>query len=207
MSALVSPAAIATASRVVRGARALRTTLAFAATIAVSSCLSAQSSPLPGQQMAGPVIQSTGMSFKVDDPTFVIPPNHTFKAFFIINAGGGDSAKVNEQVITMARYFNLHARNGIPEDRVKAAAVFHGNGWPAILNDSAFAARFGGKPNPSRKLVEELLQHGATLVLCGQTAGNRGIHREELLPGVKVAISAMSATEFLQSEGYQLIPW
>jgi intracellular sulfur oxidation DsrE/DsrF family protein len=126
---------------------------------------------------------------------------------FIINAGGGDSVKVNEQLTTMARYFNLHARNGVAEDHVRGAAVLHGNGWPAILNDSAFAARFGGKPNPSRKLVEELLQHGAQLILCGQTAGNRGIRRDELLPGVKVAISAMSATEFLQSEGYSLIPW
>jgi intracellular sulfur oxidation DsrE/DsrF family protein len=207
MSALISPAAISTAARIVRSTRALRAIGALVATIAVTSSLNAQASPLPGQQMSGPLIQSTGMSFKVEDPTFVIPANHVFKALFIINAGGGDSVKVNEQVITMARYFNLHARNGIAADRVKAAAVFHGNGWPAILNDSAFAARFGGKPNPSRRLVEELLQHGATLVLCGQTAGNRGIRREELLPGVKVAISAMSATEFLQSEGYQLIPW
>ena len=167
----------------------------------------AAQTPLPGGQPSGPVIQSNGPSFKVDDPTFSIPAGHTFKALFIINAGGGDSVKVNEQLTTMARYFNLHARNGIPVDRVKGAAVFHGNGWPAILNDSAFAARFGGKPNPSRRLVEELVQSGATLVLCGQTAGNRGIHREELLPGVKVAISAMSATVFLQSEGYQLIPW
>ena len=181
------------------------------ATVALATCVLAHAvsaqAPLPGQQMSGPVIQSTGMSFKVDDPTFVIPAGHVFKAFFIINAGGGDSVKVNEQMLTMARYFNLHARNGIPAERVKAAAVFHGNGWPALLNDSAFAARFNGKPNPTKRLVEELLQSGATLILCGQTAGNRGIRREELLPGVKVAISAMSATEYLQSEGFQLIPW
>jgi intracellular sulfur oxidation DsrE/DsrF family protein len=205
MSALSAPV-VATAARAVRTMRALRISCAVLAVCAATRSVSAQA-PLPGQQMSGPVIQSTGMSFKVEDPTFTIPAGHTFKAMFIINAGGGDSVKVNEQVMTMARYFNLHARNGIAEDRVKAAAVFHGNGWPAILNDSAFAARFGGKPNPSRRLVEELLQHGATLVLCGQTAGNRGIRREELLPGVKVAISAMSATEYLQSEGFQLIPW
>lgn len=169
--------------------------------------LYAQTSVLPGQQASGPVIQSEGMSFKVDDPTFQIPAGHTFKALFIINAGGGDSVKVNELVTTMARYFNLHARNGIADDHVRGAAVFHGNGWPALLSDSSFVARFGGKGNPSKRLVEELVQHGATLILCGQTAGNRGIRREELLPGVKVAISAMSAVEYLQSEGYRLIPW
>ena len=174
--------------------------------IAVSK-VRAQNPVIPGLQPSGPVIQSTGMTVKVDDPTFVVPSGHTFKAVFEINAGGGDTVKVNEQLVTLARYFNVHVRHGIPETRVKAAAVVHGNGWPALLSDAAFAARFGGKPNPSRALVEELLQHGAQIVLCGQTAGNRGIRREELLPGVKVALSAMTALESLQSEGYHFIPW
>jgi intracellular sulfur oxidation DsrE/DsrF family protein len=190
-------------------ARLIRHLSTAALTLALAAPLAAQTTPapLPGGQATGPIIQSGGMSFSVEDPTFPMPANHVFKAFFIINAGGGDTLKVNEQVTTMARYFNLHARNGIADDHVKAAAVFHGMGWPALLSDSAFAVRFGGRTNPSRKIVEELIAHGATLVLCGQTAGNRGIHREELLPGVKVAISAMSATEVLQSQGFHLIPW
>ena len=191
------------------GARPIRTIMTAALTLALAAPLAAQNTPaaLPGGQATGPIIQSSGMSFKVDDPTFPIPGNHVFKAFFVVSTGGGDTLKVNEQVTVMARYFNLHARNGIADDHVKAAAVFHGMGWPALLSDAAFTARFGGSSNPSRKVVEELIAHGATLVLCGQTAGNRGIHREELLPGVKVAISAMSATEVLQSQGFHLIPW
>ena len=181
--------------------------VAVACALMATHVVHAQTTVLPGQQMSGPIIQSAGPSFTVDAPTFPIPSGHTFKALFIINAGGGDSVKVNELLTTMARYFNLHARNGIADDHVRGAAVFHGNGWPAILNDSSFVARFGGKGNPSKRLVEELVQHGATLILCGQTAGNRGIRREELLPGVKVAMSAMSAVEYLQSEGYRLIPW
>ncbi len=212
MSVLGTHLFVISAARVARAARTtyLRGAVlasCLAGTHAVALAQTPTPAPLPGQQMSGPVIQSTGMSFKVDDVTFVIPAGHTFKALFVINAGGGDSLKINEQVMTIARYVNLHARNGIPGNRVQAAAVFHANGWPALLTDSAFAARFGGKPNPSRRLIEELVQQGAQLVLCGQTAGNRGIRRDELLPGVKVAISAMSATVYLQSQGYQLIPW
>jgi intracellular sulfur oxidation DsrE/DsrF family protein len=167
----------------------------------------AQGAVIPGQQASGPVIQSTGMSIKVDNPTFVVPEGHVFKSVFVINAGGGDSVKVNEQLTTVARFYNLHVRHGYPESRVKAAAVVHGQGWPALLTDSAFVARFGGKANPSRRLVEELVQHGAVLVLCGQTAGSRGIKREELLPGVQVAISAMTAINVLQAQGFQYNPW
>lgn len=188
--------------------RRVRTTAIIAA---LSVCWTlparAQAPTIPGQQPSGPVIQSTGMSIKVDNPTFAVPKGHVFKALFEINAGGGDSVKVNEQLTTMARFYNLHVRHGYAEENVKAAAVVHGSGWPALLTDAAFAARFGGKPNPSRRLVEELLQHGAQLVLCGQTAGARGIRREELLPGVQVAISAMTAFNVLQSQGFLYNPW
>ncbi len=187
---------------------ALRRTLALTAFLtAPAAALGAQTPAIPGQQMSGPVITSTGMSIKVDDPTFVIPASHVFKAVFEINAGGGDTAQVNAQLSTVARYYNLHVRHGVPEKQVRAAAVFHGSGWTALLTDAAFAARFSGKPNPSRPLTEELLQHGAQLVLCGQTAGVRGIRRDELLPGVKVAISAMSAMQVFQSDGYAFIAW
>jgi intracellular sulfur oxidation DsrE/DsrF family protein len=159
------------------------------------------------QQTSGPVISAAGPSFVVQEPTFATPARGELKAVFDITVGGGDSITVNEQLGTMARFFNLHVRNGVAESRLKAAAVIHGSGWTALLSDSAFAARFGGKPNPSRKLVEELLQHGAQLVLCGQTAGARNVRRDELLPGVKVSVSAMTAMIALQNEGYRFIAW
>jgi intracellular sulfur oxidation DsrE/DsrF family protein len=161
----------------------------------------------PSLQSSGPVIQSAGRSFLVDDPTFGVPAGHVFKGVFEINAGGDFQGSVNEQLGTVARFYNLHVRHGVPEKRVQAAAVFHGMGWTALLTDAAFAKRYGGKPNPSRRLTEELLEHGAQLILCGQTAGARGIGREELIPGVKVAISAMTALNVLQSQGYQFNPW
>lgn len=175
--------------------------------LSVASAVGAQTPALPGQQMSGPIITSSGMSFVVEDPTFVIPTKHTYKAVFEINVGGGDTVAVNAQLTTLARFYNLHARNGVPETKLRTAAVIHGSGWTALLSDAAFAARFGGKPNPSRALTEELLRHGTQLVLCGQTAGARGVRREELLPGVKVAISAMSALQYFQSDGYAFIPW
>jgi intracellular sulfur oxidation DsrE/DsrF family protein len=190
--------------------RALGPTRALLVAAATMACWTApawaQAPVIPGQQPNGPVIQSTGMSIKVDNPTFAVPKGHVFKALFEINAGGGDST-VNAQITTMARFYNLHVRHGYAEENVQAAAVVHGSGWPALLTDAAFGARFGGKSNPSRRLVEELLQHGAQLVLCGQTAGARGIRREELLPGVQVAISAMTAFNVLQTQGFLFNPW
>lgn len=158
-----------------------------------------------GMTRTGPVIQSAGPSVLVEDPTFVIPKGHVFKAVFEINQG--DTTTVNQQLVTVARFFNIHVRNGIPKTRLHAAAVIHGAGWMALLSDSAYGVRFAGKSNPSRPLVEELLANGVQLVFCGQTAGMRGVDRRELIPGVKLGVSAMSALNVFQAQGYQYNPW
>ncbi len=166
----------------------------------------AQRAPnVPGMQPSGPVINSTGFSIKVENPTFAIPAGHVFKAVWEINQG--DTTAVNQQLTTIARFLNVHARHGIPGANVQTAAVVHGNGWMAVLSDSAYGARYGGKPNPSKALVQELLASGTQLVLCGQTAGARGIKQSELLPGVQLAISAMTAFNVFQAQGFQFNPW
>ncbi|PHX65339.1 MAG: hypothetical protein CK550_05250 [Gemmatimonadetes bacterium] len=189
-----------------QSSRALFTTLALAVVGPLAVPASAQS-PVTPRQPSGPVIQSAGAASTVDAPTFVVPNGHRLKSVFVIDAGGNDTTKVNAKLSTMARFYNLHALNGFPEARLAVAAVVFANGWQSVLTDAAFAARFGGAANPSRVLVEELLQHGAQLVLCGQTASSARIRRDELIPGVKVAISAMTALNVLQADGYLLNPW
>lgn len=165
----------------------------------------AQRADVAGMTRSGPRIQSAGPTVQVEAPTFAIPAGHVFKSVFEINQG--DTATVNQQLITVARFLNVHARHGIANERVHAAAVVHGSGWMALLSDSAYGARFAGKANPSRPMVEELLANGVQLVLCGQTAGMRGVDRKELLPGVMLGVSAMTALTVYQAQGYQFIPW
>jgi intracellular sulfur oxidation DsrE/DsrF family protein len=181
--------------------------LCVLATLAAPGSLAGQQQPpgVAGVTQSGPVIQSTGRSVQVHDATFKIPDGHVFKAVYVIDRA--DSVGANQQLTTIARFLNLQARNGIAKERSHAAAVVHGSGWMSLLSDSAHGARFGGKPNPSKRLVEELLANNVQLVLCGQTAGFRGVRREELLPGVQLAISAMTALNIFQAQGYQFNPW
>lgn len=185
---------------------AIRWLLVFGTLAARASTAAAQSANRPTPS-SGPVIHSAGAALTVEDPSFRVPAGHQFKTVFVIDVGGNDTTRANAMLSTMARFYNLHALNGYPASRMQLAAVVFGNGWQSLLTDAAFAARFGTAHNPSRALVLELLQHGAQLVLCGQTAGAAHIRRDELLLGVTVAISAMTALNVLQSQGYLLNPW
>jgi len=181
-------------------------TLCAAAVLMLPATMVAQARPnVPGMQPSGPVINSTGFSIKVENPTFAIPDGHVFKTVWEITQA--DTASPSQQLTTIARYLNVHVRHGIPEARLHTAAVVHGGGWIALLTDEAFGARYGGKANPSRQLVTELLASGTQLVLCGQTAGARSVKQEELLPGVTIAISAMTAFNIFQVQGFQFQPW
>lgn len=170
--------------------------------------LGAQATPpaaTPGVQTSGPLIHSAGPSALVPDATFLAPAGHHYRVVWEINAHG-DSTRQNAQFGTLARFYNLHARHGVPKENLHAAAVVHGTGWMALLSDSAYTARFG-RANPSKALIEELLAHGAQIVVCGQTAAFRGIARAELLPGVHLGISAMTALSAFYAQGYHLQPW
>lgn len=164
--------------------------------------LGAQESSL---QMSGPLIQSGGPSFQVPDATFPIPRGHVFRVMWALNQHA-DSSKPNAQMGTIARYFNLHARHGIAKENLRAAAVINGNAWMALLTDEAYQRRYG-RPNPSKALVQELLAHGTRFAVCGQTALSMGVRADELLPGVQMAISAMTALNVFYADGYRLQTW
>ena len=187
--------------------------------IASSAVLLATSAlALSAQATTGPVIMSGGAVFDVPDPTFVTPMNADFKVVFEIVRGVTDATSPaganapaalvppNEQLGTVARFLNMHARAGVPRERVMLAAVVHGTAGKDLLDDETYRARYG-TANPSAPLIKELLAAGVRIVLCGQTAAGRNVPRDRLIPGVQVALSAMTAMSVLQSDGYRLNPW
>ena len=96
----------------------------------------------------------------------------------------------------------MHALAGVPDAYVSVAVVVHG----AAAMDLVSEAKRGG-PNPNAALIAELVAAGATIQLCGQTAASRGITQDDLLPGVTLALSAMTAHALLQQDGYTLNPF
>lgn len=100
----------------------------------------------------------------------------------------------------------MHAQAGVPVERLAAAVVVHGGASFELLDDEAYRSRFG-TDNPNGDLLRELLGSGQRVILCGQSAASRGVPTDALIPGVEVALSAMTAFILLQDEGYRVNPW
>ncbi len=181
----------------------------FVATVALASCLvlsvstSAQQ-PAPTRHL-GPVVPSFGGVFDVPDPVLVPPKDTDLKVRFDVRVGP-DAGEVNTGFDTVARFLNMHARAGVPQERVKVALVIHGTAGKDTLVNDEYRRRFG-KDNPNVKLLEELKTAGVRIYLCGQTSIGRDLPRAQVASSVDMAFSAMTAHLVLDKEGYVLNPF
>jgi intracellular sulfur oxidation DsrE/DsrF family protein len=61
--------------------------------------------------------------------------------------------------------------------------------------------------NLNADLLQQLMKNQVKVYLCGQSAAYYDITNDMLQPGIKMALSAMTAHAVLQSEGYSLNPF
>lgn len=147
----------------------------------------------------GPVIDTHGPVAKVAEAT--MPEQATFKIAFDV-AEAAVAGKQSRALESAARLLNMHAQAGLSPDATAVAIVVHGAAALDLVNDE----RYGGE-NASAALVAALVDAGVSIQLCGQTAAYRDIAQDDLLPGVTLSVSAMTAHALLQQDGYTLNPF
>ena len=153
----------------------------------------------------GPIIEGYGPTYPIGDRDVPLPENFTYRAVFDLAKYPGETSALNPYLVSVARFLNMHARNGVPAENMELAVVVHGAAVKNLLSDQAYQSRYGGK-NPNLELLTRLHGAGVRIFLCGQSMTFGGISRNELAEPVKVALSAMTMLTVLQSDGYALLP-
>lgn len=129
-----------------------------------------------------------------------LPQGAQFKIVFDVSKAADEGA-LNKGVESAARFINLQVAAGVPEENIQLAIVVHGPAVRDLLKPAE------GKDNPNAGLVAALVAHGVRIYVCGQSAAAFGIGKDDLLPGVHLALSAMTEHALLQQEGYTLNPF
>lgn len=153
---------------------------------------------------AGPIIAEYGEVFQVDTPDFKVDPNKEYRAVFDIMDSPESHGELNRSIETAARFLNMHAQSGIPPEQLKVALVVHNKASKDMMSNAAYQKRYG-QDNPNIKLIQSLLDVGGQVVFCGQSSSARDIPKEDVIPGVQLSLSAMTALIQFQDEQYQLI--
>jgi len=141
----------------------------------------------------GPIFTDYG---PVADITATMPiaPDTAFRHSFDVS-NPAPAGKPNSTLVSAARFINMHARAGLPKDNVQVAIVVHGKA----------VKEMAGEQSASAELIAALTDHGVRIIVCGQSAD--GVATGDLLPGVEMALSAMTAHAVLQQQGYTLNPF
>jgi intracellular sulfur oxidation DsrE/DsrF family protein len=128
-------------------------------------------------------------------------PNMTYKVVFSVATAAKNPEDVNPTLQAIARYVNTLAKNGVPADHRRIAAVFHQGGGEIVMKNDAYKARFG-RDNPNVALIHELKQAGVDLRVCGQGLLGRKIDQAQVLADIQVDLWALTTMVNLQMRGY-----
>lgn len=153
---------------------------------------------------AGPIIEGFGKVYRVENPDVIVDIKKNFKVVYDVTGSSEEIGGLNLSLETAARFLNMHAQAGLPKDQLKVDLVVHSKAAKDLLNDTAFQARYQ-IDNPNSNLVKALLAADVQVIICGQSAASRGFTRTELIPGVQISLSAMTALIQLNGEGYTIL--
>ena len=153
----------------------------------------------------GPVIEGYGPTYAIADRDVALPDDFVYKAVFDLAKYPGDGGDLNPYLVSVARFLNMHARNGVSAENMDLAVVVHGPAVKNLLNNGAYQTRFN-TDNPNLELLMRLHAAGVKIYVCGQSMTFGGIEKNELAEPVQIALSAMTMLTVLQSRGHSLLP-
>ncbi len=165
------------------------------ATILILMTIASAASAGEGAFTKGPVFKDYGPVADID-VTMAIPPDAFFRHSFDVSSPASDG-QPNRTLVSAARFINMHVRAGVPEKHIQLAVVVHGKAVMEVADETSASA----------ELVAALIGKGVRIMVCGQSAAYYDVATEDLLPGVEMALSAMTVHALLQQQGYTLNPF
>ena len=145
----------------------------------------------------GPIFEDFGPHAPVEGIDTFAPDTEFAIAFDV--AGQADAGTRNRGFESAARFINMHASHAVDPANMRVAVVVHGKAVHDLLDDEA--------GNGSHYMVTQMLDYGVRFIVCGQSAAAHGVAKADLIPGVELALSAMTAHAQLQQAGYTVNPF
>ena len=153
----------------------------------------------------GPHINSGGPAFEVANRDVPLREGHKYRVVFEATDYPGEVTDANREFTLVARFLNMHGKNGVPLEDMDIAVVIHGQTLMSSLNDEAYE-KINGIKNPNLQLLTDLADAGVKFYACGQSLGFRKWDKSDLAEPVQVGLSAMTMLVALQADGYAFLP-
>ncbi|HUQ96556.1 MAG TPA: DsrE family protein [Chitinophagaceae bacterium] len=145
----------------------------------------------------------------VANPSEKLDSTLSYKLLLEVVTGIKDTTEAKEINFGFAeagRIINLHVGGGVPPKNLHTVLIVHGGSIKALLKNDAYQALYKMN-NPNLDYLHELMNAGVQILVCGQAMFFLNVNRQDLMPGVKVALSAKTVLTAYQMKGYVLHPY
>jgi intracellular sulfur oxidation DsrE/DsrF family protein len=176
-----------------------KATLLILFTLILSATASAQMSSFK----EGTAIIGFGKSVAVS--THTISKEAQFNVAFDV-ASSSDKGELNRKFDSLARFINMHVAAGVKKENIQLALVVHGKATFDLLDNAGYQKKYA-LDNPNKPLLNALMENNVRVILCGQSAAAHEVDANQLIKGVEVELSAMTAHALLQQAGYTVNPF
>lgn len=151
----------------------------------------------------GPVISNFGQHAPV--PGHSLSKESEFKVAFDVASTSG-AVTLNRKFESLARFINMHAAAGVKKENIRLVLVVHGKATLDLLNEASYRAKYNAS-NPNESLIKALQENNVQVIVCGQSAAANAVKSSQLIEGVEMQLSAMTAHALLQQKGYTVNPF
>jgi len=110
--------------------------------------------------------------------------------------------EINGGIGEVARKVNLHVAAGVPQKNIDMVVIVHAGALFAFLNNEKYKRKYG-IDNPNITMIKNLQNFGAKIIVCGQAMTFLGLEMEDLVPGIKEALSAQTVLSTYELKGYK----
>ena len=159
-----------------------------------------------GPVRLSPAIPGYGGAVHLPDAAVQLDPAREYKLVFNITEAGRDDGAPLPGLETAARFINLAALAGVPQDHVHIVMAIHGAGTPHALSNAVYRAKYGSD-NPSLELINALADYGVDIYVCGQAMAGFGFQHSETSDSITVAVAALTVLVTYQLDGYALMSY
>ena len=164
----------------------------------------------PKYQMMFPAIKGFkwGGVAPVQNVTELADPKMKYKLLMELTGfaakGEEKTAKneINLGIGEISRKVNLHVAAGIPQKNIDLVIIVHAGALFAFLNNEKYKRKYG-IDNPNITIIKDLQNFGAKIIVCGQAMTFLGLEMQDLVPGIKEAMSAQTVLSTYQLRGYK----
>ena len=91
-------------------------------------------------RVEGKIIKNYGQTFPVSNPEIKTDTSATLKVIFDVAESSEDKSKINKNIVTAARFLNMHANQGMTVEQLQVAMTIHGSAWQDVLDNDSYKA-------------------------------------------------------------------